>query len=209
MGRGGVRPRARSSSLARPPPTRSARSCSPRPPSRRRSSATRSSAPSASSTRWTRSRTPTRGRTAPTTGSRRGSSPASIASALAAAEALEFGGVTVNEAPTLPRRPDAVRRRQGIGQHEGRSRLHGPRDDRGAARRSPGLKFLLLAGGDASPVIGVGIAFIVVGTILRRRAQRRVRLLGRQRLRRLCNSTGYHVGSNPGQQGGSAGIGFK
>ena len=41
----------------------------------------------------------------------------------------------------VPRRPDAVRRRQGLGQHEGRPRLHDPRDDRRAARRPPGLTF--------------------------------------------------------------------
>ena len=78
-----------------------ARSCSPTRPSRRASSATRSSARSASSTRSTRSRTRTRARTAPSTGCRPGVFTGSISTALAAAEALEFGGVTVNEAPTF------------------------------------------------------------------------------------------------------------
>src|SRR5436189_116371 len=62
----------------------------------------------------------------------------------------------------VPCRPDAVRRRQGIGQHEGRSRLHDPRDDRGAARGSSGLaslRFRLQLRGDARLVIGLGIAF--------------------------------------------------
>ena len=35
----------------------------------------------------------------------------------AAAPELEFGGVAVNEAPTFRCRPDALRRRQGLGQH--------------------------------------------------------------------------------------------
>ncbi len=48
---------------------------------------------------------------------------ASIDSALRAADGLEFGGVTVNEAPDVPQRPDALRRRQGVGQHERRPRL--------------------------------------------------------------------------------------
>ena len=40
-------------------------------------------------------------RTEPTTGSRRGSSPVRSRRRSRAAEALEFGGVTVNEAPTF------------------------------------------------------------------------------------------------------------
>src|SRR6266576_2915025 len=56
-----------------------------------------------------------------------------------------------------PGRPDALRRRQGIGQHEGRPRLHDPRDDRGAARRPPGLgRFRFRTCGDSNGVIGVG-----------------------------------------------------
>ena len=39
----------------------------------------------------------------------------------------------------LPRRPDAVRRRQGLGQHARRPGLGGSRDDRGAAGRAPAL----------------------------------------------------------------------
>ena len=101
MGRGGRRPRARSSWSAPPTPTRSARSCSPRLRRRPASSATRSSAPSASSTPSTRSRTRTRARTERTTGCRPGVFTGSISTALAAAEALDFGGVTVNEAPTF------------------------------------------------------------------------------------------------------------
>ena len=65
------------------------------------SSATRSSAPSASSTRWTRSRTPTTRANGTEYGLQAGIFTGSIATALAAAEALEFGGVTVNEAPTF------------------------------------------------------------------------------------------------------------
>ena len=39
----------------------------------------------------------------------------------------------------LPQRPDAVRRHQGVGQHEGRPRLGRARDDRRASRRHPAL----------------------------------------------------------------------
>jgi acyl-CoA reductase-like NAD-dependent aldehyde dehydrogenase len=40
---------------------------------------------------------------------------ANVKTALRAAQVLEFGGVTVNEAPTLRADPDAIRRRQGLG----------------------------------------------------------------------------------------------
>src|SRR5262249_10527257 len=69
----------------------------------------------------------------------------------------------------LPRRPDALRRRQGIRQHEGRPGLHDPRDDRGAARGPAGLtkarRFPFRRFGDPTPVIGVSIRFIVVGIV--------------------------------------------
>ena len=51
--------------------------------------------------RTTRSRRRSRSRTARATASRPGSSRSALASALCAAGELEFGGVTINEAPTF------------------------------------------------------------------------------------------------------------
>ena len=62
-----------------------------------------------------------------------------VKDALRAAAALEFGGVTVNEAPTFPRRSDALRRDQGLGKHPRGARVRRSRDDRGTARRPPAL----------------------------------------------------------------------
>ncbi len=58
---------------------------------------------------------------------------------LEAADTLDFGGVLINEVPDLPRRPDALRRRQGLRQHPRGPGLLGDRADRGALRHLPGL----------------------------------------------------------------------
>ena len=58
----------------------------------------------------------------------------SVATAMAAGSALEFGGVLGQRGADFPRRPDAVRRREGVGEHQGGAALLGARDDRGAAR---------------------------------------------------------------------------
>ena len=63
--------------------------------------ATRSSAPSSPSTPSTRSTRRSCSRTPPASGSRPGSSPAASRIAMRAAQELDFGGVTVNEAPTF------------------------------------------------------------------------------------------------------------
>src|SRR5207249_6715649 len=61
----------------------------------------------------------------------------------------------------LSQRPDAVRRRQGLGQHEGRPRLRRPGDD----RRAPGRDSTLTFRGTPPPMIGVGIALVILGLI--------------------------------------------
>ena len=92
------------------------------PPRREGRRARRSSARSARSRPTTPSTRRSRSRTARATGSRRAIFTSDVKAALRAAHELEFGGVTVNEAPDVPRRPDAVRRRQGLRQHARRAR---------------------------------------------------------------------------------------
>ena len=80
--------------------------------------------------------------------------------------------------------------------------------------------FLIPWVGIAAGIVGLVLAILWVAGFGRRAAERDAyrrpgprlrafRLLRRQRIRRLCDSTGYHVGSSPGQQGSPAGIGFR
>ena len=62
-----------------------------------------------------------------------------LSTGLRAAHELDFGGRDGQRDADLPHRPDAVRRGEGQRQHQGRSALRGPRDDRGAPRRHPAL----------------------------------------------------------------------
>ena len=84
---------------APPTPTRSARSCSPRPPSRRALSATKVRGLGCQRGGLAQGRLRARERNR--LWLQAGIFTGSIATALAAARALEFGGVTVNEAPTF------------------------------------------------------------------------------------------------------------
>ena len=117
------------------------------PPDRRRdarrqtriSRATRRSGRCARSSPTRRSTRRSRSRTRRATASRRASSRPTSKRALRATRALEFGGVTVNEAPTFraDQMPyggvkDSGNTREGPG-------LGRPRDDRGAARRDPAV----------------------------------------------------------------------
>ena len=93
----------------------------------------RSSAPSAPCPRTTRSRRPSTWPTGPSTDSRLDLHRESD-SALGGHPARVRRGHGQRGAD-FPRRPDALRRRQGLRQHEGRPALHGAGDDRGAPRR--------------------------------------------------------------------------
>ena len=64
---------------------------------------------------------------------------ASSKDALAAARAARVRRRHDQRGADVPRRPDAVRRREGLGQHAGRATVGGARDDRGAPRRPHAL----------------------------------------------------------------------
>ncbi len=62
----------------------------------------------------------------------------------------------------VPQRPDALRRRQGVGQHARRPGVRRARDDRRASRRDS----TLIDPGTTTRMIGVGIALLIVGIVV-------------------------------------------